>query len=250
MTPVLQLENLNKAYGALQVTKNLSLDVRPGEIHALIGPNGAGKTTLIGQISGALTSDSGRVLFAGRDISRLSLPERARAGLGRTFQITQILPEFSALENVALAVQAHEGHSFRFFRNAATDPSLNDKAAAILADVGLGDRCTEPAGQLSHGEKRSLELALALALEPKLLLLDEPMAGTGPAETERLTELLKTVKNRCPLLLVEHDMAAVFELADRISVLVYGEIIATGTPDQIRASKEVQSAYLGEEDET
>lgn len=247
MSAVLELIGLNKAYGALQVTRDVSLEVRAGEVHALIGPNGAGKTTLIGQISGALRPESGRVRFEGRDVSALTLAERARAGLGRTFQITQILPEFTALENVALAVQAHQGHSFRFFRTAARDTRLNDAAMAVLAEVGLAERARVLAGALSHGERRSLELALALALQPKLLLLDEPMAGTGPAETEHLVALLKQVKQRCPLLLVEHDMAAVFELADRISVLVYGEIIATGTPEEIRANADVRAAYLGEE---
>ncbi|MFD1694783.1 ABC transporter ATP-binding protein [Roseibium aestuarii] len=247
MSAVLELIGLNKAYGALQVTRDVSLEVRAGEVHALIGPNGAGKTTLIGQISGALRPESGRVRFEGRDVSALTLAERARAGLGRTFQITQILPEFTALENVALAVQAHQGHSFRFFRAAARDTRLNDAAMAVLAEVGLAERARVLAGALSHGERRSLELALALALQPKLLLLDEPMAGTGPAETEHLVALLKQVKQRCPLLLVEHDMAAVFELADRISVLVYGEIIATGTPEEIRANADVRAAYLGEE---
>ncbi|MBS8258823.1 ABC transporter ATP-binding protein [Roseibium polysiphoniae] len=246
--PILELKDLNKAYDALQVTRNLSLKVLPGEIHAVIGPNGAGKTTLIGQISGATPSDSGQVLFGGTNVTGWSVAERAKAGLGRTFQITAILPEFTVLENVALGVQAHEGHSFRFFRNAARDQDLNEKAASILTEVGLADRASLRAGNLSHGEKRMLELALALAGEPKLLVLDEPMAGTGPEETARLIEILLAVKQRCPMLLVEHDMYAVFKLADRISVLVYGEIIASGAPGEIRADPKVREAYLGEEE--
>ncbi|WP_417667215.1 ABC transporter ATP-binding protein [Roseibium sp.] len=246
--PILELKNLNKAYGALVVTKDVSLDVRPGEIHGVIGPNGAGKTTLIGQISGATASDSGFVIFGGTDVTGWPVAARAHAGLGRTFQITAILPEFSVLENVALGVQAHEGHSFRFFGNAARERRLNDKAIAILSDVGLESRAELRAGSLSHGEKRMLELALALAVAPKLLLLDEPMAGTGPDETARLIEILQGLKQRCPMLLVEHDMDAVFQLADRISVLVYGEIVASGTPDEIRSDPKVREAYLGEEE--
>lgn len=246
--PVLDLKNLNKAYGALQVTRNLSLSVHPGEIHAVIGPNGAGKTTLIGQISGGTVSDSGAVVFGGEDVTGWPVAARARAGLGRTFQITTILPEFTVLENVAMGCQAHDGHSFHFFGNAARDRHLNDTARAVLAKVGLEARAGLRAGSLSHGEKRMLELALALAGEPKLLLLDEPMAGTGPDETARLVAILKNLKEQCPMLLVEHDMDAVFQLADRISVLVYGEIIATGTPEEIRTNAKVREAYLGEEE--
>ncbi|MEJ8474028.1 ABC transporter ATP-binding protein [Roseibium algae] len=246
--PILELKALNKAYGALQVTRDLSLAVMPGEIHAVIGPNGAGKTTLIGQISGETSSDSGQVVFGGKDVTGWCVASRARAGLGRTFQITAILPEFTVLENVALGVQAHQGHSFRFLRAAASDQKLNDKALQILGDVGLAERAALRAGSLSHGEKRMLELALALAVEPKLLLLDEPMAGTGPDETARLIGILKSLKSRCPMLLVEHDMGAVFQLADRISVLVYGEIVASGMPEEIRADPKVRQAYLGEDD--
>ncbi|MBD1545278.1 ABC transporter ATP-binding protein [Roseibium aggregatum] len=246
--PALQLKNLNKAYGALQVTKDLSLEVFPGEIHAVIGPNGAGKTTLIGQIAGNVQSDSGKVFFAGRDVTALPVARRAQLGLGRSFQITAILPEFSVLENVALGVQAHHGHSFHFFKPAATDESLNSKARAILDTVNLSHRTDARAGNLSHGEKRVLELAIALAGEPKLLLLDEPMAGTGPEETRNLVEVLKSLKASIPMLLVEHDMDAVFQLADRISVLVYGGIVATGTPDEIRNDAKVREAYLGEDE--
>ena len=246
--PVLQLKNLNKAYGALQVTKDLSLEVHPGEIHAVIGPNGAGKTTLIGQIAGNVSSDSGKVIFAGRDVTALPVARRAQLGLGRSFQITAILPEFSVLENVALGVQAHQGHSFHFFKPAAEDKGLNRTALNILDKVKLFHRVETRAGDLSHGEKRVLELAIALAGEPKLLLLDEPMAGTGPEETKNLVEVLKSLKASIPMLLVEHDMDAVFQLADRISVLVYGGIIATGTPDDIRNDDRVREAYLGEDE--
>jgi branched-chain amino acid transport system ATP-binding protein len=245
--PILQLDDLTKAYGALKVTDHVTLDVLPGEIHAVIGPNGAGKTTLIGQISGSLRADGGRIRFAGRDVTSLPMHARARAGLARSFQITEILPAFTARENVALALQAHEGHSFRFLRNVAHDRDLNDRAGRCLAELGLADRADIPAGTLSHGEKRALELAIAIACEPKLLLLDEPMAGTGREETDRLVEVLRALKGRYAMLLVEHDMSAVFALADRISVLVYGQIVATGTPEEIRASARVREAYLGEE---
>jgi branched-chain amino acid transport system ATP-binding protein len=247
-TPALQLKNLNKSYGALQVTKDLSLEVLPGEIHAVIGPNGAGKTTLIGQIAGNVQSDGGKVIFAGRDVSALPVARRAQLGLGRSFQITAILPAFSVLENVALGVQAHQGHSFHFFKPAATDEGLNSKARDLLKTVGLSHRANTRAGDLSHGEKRVLELAIALAGEPKLLLLDEPMAGTGPEETKKLVEVLQSLKATIPMLLVEHDMDAVFQLADRISVLVYGGIIATGPPDEIRNDDKVREAYLGEDE--
>ena len=218
--PVLELRELDKSYGALHVTKNVSISVHSGEIHAIIGPNGAGKTTLIGQICGALPSDSGRVFFDGEDVTDLPVAKRAMRGLGRSFQITAILPEFSALENVALGAQAKDGHSFRFFRAAARDERLNSIARQHLATVGLQDRADVRAGDLSHGEKRVLELAIALAGQPKILLLDEPMAGAGPDETARLVDVLGALKARIPMLLVEHDMDAVFKLADRSSVLV------------------------------
>ena len=245
--PVLRIEALRKNFGGLRVTDDVSLEVLPGELHAVIGPNGAGKTTLINQVSGLLASDSGRIVFAGRDVT--TLPAHARAGLGlaRSFQITSILPGFSVLENVALAVQARAGTSFRFFGRAADEASLNTPALAALAQVGLSGRADVPAGTLSHGEKRALELAIALAMEPKLLLLDEPMAGTGKEETERLIAVLRALKGRFPMVLVEHDMTAVFALADRISVLIYGRILASGTPAQVRADPQVVAAYLGEE---
>jgi len=227
---ILRLEGLRKKFGALVVTDDLTFDVMPNELHAIIGPNGAGKTTLINQISGLATPDAGGILFAGRDITALPVHARAGLGLARTFQVSSILPGFSALENVALAVQARAGSSFRVLGNAAMEPALNGPAMDALADVGLAERAHTRAGQLSHGEKRALELAIALAMEPKLLLLDEPMAGTGRDETTRLVGVLGRLKGRFSVVLVEHDMTAVFALADRISVLIYGRIIATGAP--------------------
>ncbi len=244
---VLRLENLRKAFGALIVTDDLSLELMPGELHAVIGPNGAGKTTLIDQISGLIAPDAGTIRFAGRDVTALPMHARARLGLARSFQLSSVLAGFSALENVALAVQARAGSSFRVFGRAAAEAALNEPAMAALADVGLAERAQVPAGELSHGEKRALELAIALATEPKLLLLDEPMAGTGPEETARLVELLRRLKGRFPLLLVEHDMTAVFALADRISVLLYGRILASGEPAEVRADARVVAAYLGDE---
>jgi branched-chain amino acid transport system ATP-binding protein len=244
---ILRLERLQKAYGALKVTDDVSLAVEPGELHAIVGPNGAGKTTLIHQISGLAPCDTGRILFDGGDVTRLPVHARVRRGLARSFQITSILPGFSVLENVALAVQARSGSSFRFFGDAAGEAALNEAAAATLASVGLRGRAQLPAGQLSHGEKRQLEIALALATEPKLLLLDEPLAGTGHEEGARLIAMLRGLKGRYAIVLIEHDMDAVFSLADRVSVLVYGRIIATGTPEAIRANPEVRTAYLGEE---
>ena len=245
--PVLRIENLAKNFGGLRVTDDVTLDVLPGELHAVIGPNGAGKTTLINQISGLLAPDAGRILFGGEDVTRVPVHARAARGLARSFQITSILPRFSVKENVALAVQARSGTSFRFFGRAADEEALNTPAMAALTQVGLSGRADVPAGELSHGEKRALELAIALAMEPKLLLLDEPMAGTGRDETGRLIAALRALKGRFPMVLVEHDMDAVFALADRISVLIYGRILASGTPAQVRADPQVVTAYLGEE---
>lgn len=245
---LLSVQDLCKHYGGLAVTNHISLEVRPGEIHALIGPNGAGKTTLIHQITGTVMPDAGRVIFAGTEITRFSLPRRVHAGLARSFQITSIIAGFSVLENVALAAQGQSGSSFRFFRAAAKEAPLNEAARAALAEVGLADRATIIAGALSHGEKRALEIAIALATRPKLLLLDEPLAGAGPEETEKLITLLRGLKSRYAILLVEHDMQAVFALADRISVLAEGRIIAGGSTADIRASAEVRAAYLGEEE--
>jgi branched-chain amino acid transport system ATP-binding protein len=245
--PLLSVQNLSKSYGALKVTQHVSLDVHEGQIHAIIGPNGAGKTTLISQLSGQLRSDSGRVVYAGEDITRLDMAGRVRLGLARSFQLTTLLPCFSVLENVALAVQAREGSSFRFLRPAASEQALNDQAMGCLADVGLSDRARQLAGSLSHGEKRQLELAVALATRPRLLLLDEPLAGTGHEEAAHLVALFGRLKDRVTMVLIEHDMNAVFALADTVSVLVYGQIVASGNPVDVRADPKVRTAYLGEE---
>jgi branched-chain amino acid transport system ATP-binding protein len=245
--PLLRLDHLRKAYGALVVSDDVNLAVAPGELHAVIGPNGAGKTTLIHQISGLAAPDAGRILFEGEDITPLPMHERVGRGLARSFQITSILPGFSVLENVALAVQARFGSSFRFFGDAAQEPALNEPAMDFIDTVGLGARAHLPAGLLSHGEKRQLELAIALATDPKLLLLDEPLAGTGHEESERVIAMLRRLKGGYGIMLIEHDMDAVFALADRVSVLVYGRVIATGTPEEVRANAEVRTAYLGEE---
>jgi branched-chain amino acid transport system ATP-binding protein len=247
MSAILELRRLRKNYGALAVTDDVSLSVEPGELHAIIGPNGAGKTTLIHQISGLAPSDSGAILFDGREITHAPMHERVRAGLARSFQITSILPGFTARENVATAVQARSGSSFRFFGDPSREADLDDQAMEALATVGLADRADVVAGQMSHGEKRQLELAIALATQPKLLLLDEPLAGTGREESERVVETLLGLKGRYTIVLIEHDMEAVFALADRVSVLVYGRVIATGAPDAVRADPAVREAYLGEE---
>ena len=244
---LLATDRLVKRFGGLVATDNVSIDVRPGEIHALIGPNGAGKTTLVSQLTGNLAPDTGTIRFAGRDVTRLPMHARVRLGLARSFQITAVLREFSALDNVALAVQAHAGHSFRFLADARRDERLRGPARRGLEAVGLGSRADTPAAALSHGEQRQLEIAMALAGDPKLLLLDEPMAGMGPDESQRLVIFLQALKGQRAMLLIEHDMEAVFQLADRITVLVYGRAIATGTPDEIRANDEVRRAYLGDE---
>lgn len=243
---VLEIENLVKNFGALRATDGVSLDLRQGEIHALIGPNGAGKSTLIHQICGTLKPDQGNIRFSGQDITALGVAERARLGLGRTFQVSSIAPEFSALRNVMLAVQAKQGTSFRFFTPVMRDRSLTEPAMAMLERVGLAARADIPAAELSHGERRQLEIAIALALDTKAFLLDEPMAGMGPEGSKALTGFLDGLRHEAPILLVEHDMDAVFALADRISVLVYGKIITTGTVDEIRRDPAVRSAYLGD----
>ncbi len=246
--PLLKVEGLHKAYGALTVTDGVSLEVGAGELHAIIGPNGAGKTTLIHQLAGSLRSDSGSVTFAGEDISRLDMVQRVKRGLARSFQITSLLDGFSVLENAAMAVQARSGSSFRFFAPAAHEKRLNDEAMAVLTRFGLEDRAQRRAGSLSHGEKRQLELAIALATGARMLLLDEPLAGTGHEESERLVALMQELRTTHTLVLIEHDMEAVFALADRVSVLVYGRLIATGTPAEVRADPAVRAAYLGEEE--
>ena len=245
--PVLRLEGLCKKFGSLVVTDDLTLDVLPGEMHAIIGPNGAGKTTLINQISGLLAPDDGRILFAGADVTALPPQTRALRGLSRSFQITSILPGFPVLDNVALAVQARDGSSFRFLGRAAAESRLNAPAMAALEQAGIAHRAHVRAGELSHGEKRALELAITLAMQPTLMLLDEPMAGIGNEETERQVELLLRLKGKMTMILIEHDMAAVFALADRISVMIRGRILVTGTPDEVRADPQVITAYLGEQ---
>ncbi len=246
--PLLSIRDLRKNFGALKATDHVSLDLVPGEIHALIGPNGAGKSTLIHQIAGTLRPDAGVIEFFGRPVTQLGTAERARLGLGRSFQVSSLAPEFSALRNVMLAVQARQGSSFRFFRPVMSDASLVDPAMAALERVGLKDRARVPAAELSHGERRQLEIAIALALGARAFLLDEPMAGMGPEGSRQLTGFLDGLRAEAPILLVEHDMDAVFALADRISVLVYGRIVATGSVDEIRADPEVRRAYLGEEE--
>ena len=246
-TPLLNVKGLTKAYGALTVTDQVDLQVLAGECHAIIGPNGAGKTTLVHQLAGSLTSDAGSIFFDDIDVTRLTMAERVHRGIARSFQITTLLPGFSVLENVALAVQARSGSSFRFFSSAARERDLNDAAMAALSRVRLADRVARRAGDLSHGEKRQLEIAVALATEAKLLLLDEPLAGTGREESAALVQLLSELKATHTLLLVEHDMEAVFGLADRISVLTEGRLIATGTPAEIRENAVVRAAYLGDE---
>ena len=244
---MLLINDLHKNFGGLTVTDGVTLDIGQGELHAVIGPNGAGKTTLINQISGLIAPTAGTINFNGVDITGMPADQRAALGLARSFQITSVLPGFSALENVALAVQAHAGPSYRFFGRADRDQAINDAANAALAEVRLAERGQIVAAHLSHGEKRALELAIALAMGPKLLLLDEPMAGTGREESERLIDVLRRLKGRFAMLLVEHDMNAVFALADRISVLTYGRILASGAPDAVRADPRVVAAYLGEE---
>jgi branched-chain amino acid transport system ATP-binding protein len=244
---ILAVQGLRKTFGALAATDGVSLEVQEGETHAIIGPNGAGKTTLIGQLAGNLRPDSGRIRFAGEDVTHLSAPQRARMGFARSFQITSVYRDFTALDNVALAVQAHDGHSFRFWKPAREERALREPARRVLEDVGLGARAEVLAANLAHGEQRQLEVAMALATRPRLLLLDEPVAGMGLEESQRMVQFLAALKGKRTLILVEHDMDAVFTLADRISVLVYGRIIASGTPDEVRANPEVRRAYLGEE---
>jgi branched-chain amino acid transport system ATP-binding protein len=249
---LLAVSGLSKRFGGLLALGEITLSVRPGEIHAVIGPNGAGKTTLVSALAGELRPDAGMIHFAGRDISRLGPARRAALGIARSFQISSVFREFTALDNVALAVQAHQGHSFRFWRPASRDRILREPARAALAEVGLSGRADTPAAALSHGERRALELAMVLASGPRLLLLDEPMAGMGAAESAEMTALLARLKARhkesFAIVLVEHDMDAVFALADRITVLVYGRVVASGPPLAIRADPEVRRAYLGEED--
>jgi len=248
-TPILAVHGLVKRFGGLLATDGVILDVRPGEIHALIGPNGAGKTTLIAQLVGELKQDAGTITLEGKNIGALPTARRIDLGLARTFQITSLLSEYTVLDNVATAVQVRQGHSFRFWKNVRHEAALREEALTFLETIGLAMRADEQVANLSHGEQKQLELAVALAIKPKLLLLDEPMAGLGHAESRQMVDLLLGLKRKVSMLLVEHDMDAVFTLADRISVLVYGRVIATGTAEEIRNNAEVRAAYLGEGDE-
>src|ERR1700761_4491982 len=245
--PLLRGENLVRRFGGIVATDNLSLDVASGELHAIIGPNGAGKTTLISQLTGQLLPNSGSIRFAGKEITRMPSYKRSALGLARSFQITSLLSDFTALDNVALAAQAHDGHSFYFWGNARQEKHLRAAALAALTRVGLARRADVTVSELSHGEQRELELAVALATKPQLLLLDEPMAGLGVSESARMVELLGALRREYTIILVEHDMEAVFALADRISVLVYGKVIACDVPAAIRVNEDVKRAYLGEQ---
>ena len=245
---LLRIQNLCKSFGAVQANHNLSLDVDTGEIHALIGPNGAGKTTLLNQIAGDLAPDSGHIFLAGEEISRLPQHRRAHKGLSRSYQITSVFSNMSVAENLLLAIQAHHGHSFRFWRRGFDVPKLRAELGPALEQVGLSDRAEVMAGNLSHGEKKQLEVGMALACKPRLLLLDEPMAGMGPGGTVELSKLIRKLKQQMTILLVEHDMETVFALADRITVLVYGEVVVSGSAVEIRSNPTVRQAYLGEEE--
>ncbi|EFL87738.1 ABC transporter ATP-binding protein [Ahrensia sp. R2A130] len=244
--PILSTAAITKRFGALTACDAVDFDLRAGEIHALIGPNGAGKSTFIRQITGEQVPDEGEVSFDGANINALDVPRRSAAGLARTFQISSLIDDFTALENVMLAVQGHSRRSFSFFRRAANDKALTEPAMTHLTDAGLGSRANEKAASLSHGERRQLELGMALALKPKVFLMDEPMAGIGPGGSVVLTSILDGLRAQAPILLVEHDMDAVFALADRVTVLVGGKVIAHGSVDDIRSDPQVREAYLGE----
>jgi branched-chain amino acid transport system ATP-binding protein len=246
--PLLRIDGLTKRFGGVVASDSITLSVPEGELHAIIGPNGAGKTTLIGQLTGEIAPDAGRIRFAGADITALPVHRRSALGLARSFQITSLFNDFTALDNVALAVQAHSGNSFRFWRHARKEAALREPARAMLARVDLTGRENVIVSSMSHGEHRQLEIAIALATRPRMLLLDEPMAGMGPEESVRMIALLRELKRDHTILLIEHDMDAVFALADRITVLVYGRIIASGEPAAIRTNEEVRKAYLGEQD--
>jgi branched-chain amino acid transport system ATP-binding protein len=245
--PVLSLRNLSKRFGGLVAVDAVDLDIAAGEVHALIGPNGAGKTTLIHQITGSLATESGEIRFLERDVTRLRPHERVRLGLARSYQITSIFRRFTVLDNLALAVQARSGTSFSFWRPVASEAALFEEARAIADEVGLAKKVASLASALAHGEQRALEVGLALATRPKLVLLDEPTAGMGPEDSNRMISLIGRIRASVTVLLVEHDMDAVFRLADRITVLVNGRVIATGKPERIRADPEVRRAYLGDE---
>ena len=246
MTELLIIKGLNKSYGGVKATDDLNLSIREGELHAIIGPNGAGKTTLISQLSGNVMPDSGTVLFAGRDITRMSEHQRPHLGMSRTYQITSLIRSMSVLDNLQLAIQAQAGHSFRFWSDVRKRQTVRDRAGSFAKEVGLEDQLHARVDNLAHGEQRRLEVAMALTSNSRLLLLDEPLAGLGGQEAAEMIDLLQSLKGQKTMLLIEHDMDAVFTLADRISVLVYGHIIATDQPEQIRLNVEVQQAYLGE----
>jgi branched-chain amino acid transport system ATP-binding protein len=245
--PLLRIEGLTKRFGGVVASDAVTLDIPRGEFHAIIGPNGAGKTTLIGLVSGEIAPQAGTIRFDGGDITRLPVNRRSTLGLARSFQITSLFNDFTALDNVAFAVQAHSGHSFRFWSDARRDAALREPAQAALTRVGLGARGGVRVDQLSHGEHRQLEIAMALATRPRMLLLDEPMAGMGPEESARMVAMLRELKGGMTVLLIEHDMETVFALADRITVLVYGRVIASGDPATIKADAAVREAYLGEQ---
>ncbi len=245
--PLLRIEGLTKRFGGVVASDAITLDIPAREFHAIIGPNGAGKTTLIGLLAGEIAPQGGIICFDGSDITGLAVHRRSRLGLARSFQITSLFADFTALDNVALAVQAHSGHSFRFWRDTRRDPCLRQPAQAALARVGLAGRAGVRVDKLSHGEHRQLEIAMALATKPRMLLLDEPMAGMGADESARMVEMLRNLKGSVTILLIEHDMETVFALADRVTVMVYGRVIACDLPEQIRHNPEVRRAYLGEQ---
>ncbi len=246
--PLLRIDGLQKNFGAIKACNNLSLDILAGETHALIGPNGAGKTTLLNLLAGDLQADAGKIFLDQQQISHIPLYRRAHLGLARSYQITSVFPQLSVEENLLLAIQAHSGHSFRFWKKAVTDPALRRELEPALDRVGLTQRSKLRAGNLSHGEKKQLEVGMALACHPRILLLDEPMAGMGPGGSVELSKLIRRLQQQMTIVLVEHDVEAIFSLADRITVLVYGEIIATGTAEEIRANPVVRQAYLGDEE--
>jgi branched-chain amino acid transport system ATP-binding protein len=246
--PLLQVAGLSKRFGGVVAADAIALDIPAGECHAIIGPNGAGKTTLIGLLAGELAPQGGNIRFEGRDMTALPVHSRSQLGLARSFQITSLFTDFTALDNVALAVQAHAGHSFRFWRDARGEGALRSPARDALDRVGLAARADTRVDRLSHGEQRQLEIAMALATKPRLLLLDEPMAGLGSDESAGIVAMLRQLKGSLTMVLVEHDMETVFALADRITVLVYGRVIASGDPAAVRADAAVREAYLGEQD--
>ncbi len=247
MSAILQVQHLVKQYGGLTATDDLNLELLSGELHAIIGPNGAGKTTLVSQLSGFVAPTSGKIIYKGTDITYSPPHTRAHMGIARTYQITSLIMDMTVQENIALAIQARDGHSYHFFTPAKSVKRIQDGALAVLEKVGLADKAEMKTSELSHGEHRNMEVGVALAAHADLLLLDEPMAGLGPDETGKMIDLLNSLKGDHTILLIEHDMDAVFALADRISVLVYGNVIATGSPDEIRGNEKVQHAYLGEE---